>query len=611
MVTFGAAALRAPGALDRMGRSLSHRGPDDRQLLVDPRAALGTERLRITDPTPDAAQPFTDPSTRVWLSCNGAIYNAEALRTQYATYPFRSDSDVEPLLPLYLDLGVEAVAQIDGMFAIAVWDMNAQHLILARDRSGEKPLFYTNIDDEVWFASELQPLLEHPSLVRRLDRRALADYLRLGYAREPRTMLTGIRKVEAGTAIVFSARSTRVHRYWRPESIEPQDIAVPEARERLALLLQTAVAKQVVADVPVGVFTSGGLDSSLLALLASQARGTLGLHTFAVGFPDPSYDERAYAAQLAGYVGSRHIEVTADDDRLRDALDTISTRVAEPVADPAMLPTYLLAQAAREHVGVVLSGEGADELLGGYPTYVGHRLAPRFTSLPGLARRAIRSLVGRLPPSHAKVPLEFLLKRFTAHAAAGVLERHVAWFGTGLDTRVFLDRPLDDGDELFDYLPAEHDALRRVMLFDYRTYLPDNLLAKVDRATMLVSLEARSPFLDRDVVAFALGLPTELKVRKTHTKWLLKQLGERWLPQAIVRRRKRGLSVPVARWLNGRLRDYLDRLLAPERVRDGGLLDPALVAQLISEHRGNRANHARALWTLLILERWRERWLGA
>ncbi|MDH3455840.1 MAG: asparagine synthase C-terminal domain-containing protein, partial [Gemmatimonadota bacterium] len=415
-----------------------------------------------------------------------------------------------------------------------------------------------------------------------------------------------VHKIESGTAIVIDATGRTITRYWVPEDVPLTDLAADAAESTLETLLVQAVNKQVRADVPVGVFTSGGVDSALLAVLARDAVGARDLHTFTVGFEDASYDERAHAARLAQYVDSEHVEIALGEEGMQGAFDVVSERLAEPVADPAILPTYLLARVARQHVGVVLSGEGADELFGGYPTYLGHRHAPGFARLPAALRTALQVAADLLPPSESKVPLGFLLKRFVAHADRDLLTRHVAWFGTGLPDHLV---PPEHEEAAAQQRTTDGDPLRRVMLFDYLTYLPDNLLAKVDRATMLNSLEARSPFLDRDVVRFALGMNTDLKIRGTTTKWLLKRVAAHRLPRGIVHRRKGGLSVPVGRWLNEGLRAESDRLLAPERVREVGVLNAEPVRQLLFEHRSRRADHTRALWALLVLERWRERWI--
>lgn len=601
-----AGAADAASAFARMGPCLAHRGPDGRGERSDAFARLGVERLRVMDPLPRSDQPFADPSGAVWLACNGEIYNAAALRRRYAAYPYRSRSDVEPILPLYLDRGPAGLADIDGMFAIAIWDGPRRRLVLARDRAGEKPLFHARLGGTVWFASEIQALLQLPSLSRELDTAAVADLLSLGYVASPRTLFTAVRSLEPGTIVTCEGEREEVRRYWAPWDAPPLQLPEGAAARRLDSLLQDAVAKQVAADVPIGVFTSGGVDSGLLAAMAARLVGPGALHTFTVGFGEPSYDERAPAARLAQALGTRHHAVTCDDASRRDALETLTSRIAEPVADPAALPTYLLARAARDHVTAVLSGEGADELFGGYPTYVGHALAPRFSALPAPVRAGVTALVNALPASRRKVPLEYLLKRFVAAAHLEPVERHVAWFGTGQDPHCPSWRP----PPLPTPAGAAADPLRRILLFDYLTYLPNHLLVKVDRATMLASLEARSPYLDRDLTTFALGLDPALKIRGLTTKWLLKQVAARWLPGHVIRRRKRGLSVPLGAWINGGLRDEVDRLLAHERLEREGVLSAGRLRQLLSDHRQGARDHARALWPAIIFQYWRERWLG-
>ncbi len=602
----GGGSLRTPESFERMGARLTHRGPDGRGALTNDAARLGVERLRVVDPHPRSDQPFRDPSGTVWLACNGEIYNTADLRRRYADYPYRSRSDIEPILPLYLHRGPDGLTDLDGMFAIALWDASRCRLVLARDRAGEKPLFYTRTGPDVWFGSEIQALLEDPTRSRELDPAAVGDLTTLGYVRQPRTLFADIRSVEPGTVRTFEPRGDTAIRFWNPAEVSPQRHSVEDAERRLDRLLQGAVARQVAADVPIGVFTSGVVDSGLLAALAARLVGPGALHTFTVGFGERGYDERTPAARLARAVGTRHIAVVCDEPARREALEALTSRLAEPVADPAALPTYLLARTAREHVTAVLSGEGADELFGGYPTYLGHRAAPWFAGLPAPVRRALRRVVNALPPSSGKVPLEALLKRFVAGAALPPGERHVAWFGSGADD---LSVAGASAVTAFDAVSSD-DVLRCAMLFDYLTYLPNQLLVKVDRATMLASLEARSPYLDHRLTEFALALEPSLKVRGLTTKWLLKRVARRWLPRSVVRRRKRGLSVPVGAWINGSLRPEVDRLLAPARLRGEGVLHGDRVQHLLGEHRRGARDYARALWPLIIFQYWRERWLG-
>ncbi len=606
MVAENGNALRYPDIVEGMGESLRHRGPDGHAVLAHPNAVIGTERLRIIDIHERADQPFASPGAQVWLECNGEIYNAAEIRARYPDYPFRSHSDVETILPLYLERGTDAIAELDGMFGLAIWDNRTRTLLLARDRAGEKPLFYARPRSETLFASELQGLLRHPEVSRELDPIALAEYLKLGYVPEPRTMFRDIRRVEAGTFIRFTDDGETVVRYWDPQSFPIVDRAPRSAVRELRQLMERAVEKQVMSDVPVGVFISGGLDSSILATLAAKFIGVNRVHTFSAKFAETSYDESGDAAILASRIHTRHVPVRTDEQALGEALLKIVQSVAEPLADPAILPTFLLARAAREHVKVILSGEGADELFGGYPTYLGHKLAPKYDALPAFVRRAIRRSVERVPPSSRKVTLEFLLKRFVHDAERPWVERHLAWFGTGLSDEIFPTAPPALPE--MPSAPAGRDALTGSMLLDYRSYLRDNLLVKVDRATMLSSVEARAPFLDRDVTRFALSLPPQLRVRRLETKWALKKAAEAWLPRDVIYRRKRGLSVPIASWINVGLRSEVDRLLAPDRLRAQGLVNAGYVARLLDEHRAGRANHAKSLWAVVMLQYWLDRW---
>ncbi len=607
MVSERGAALRYPEVLDFMGELLRHRGPDGHAVFTNPDAVIGTERMRIIDIHERADQPFAAPGMQVWLECNGEIYNAAEIRARYPDYPYRSRSDVETIIPLYLEHGPAAVEQLDGMFGLAIWDSRTRALLLARDRAGEKPLFCARVGEEVLFASELQCILRHPEVSRELDPVAVEEYLRLGYVPEPRTMFRDVRRIEAGTYTIFGQVGQRTVRYWDPRSFPIEPISARDAVRETRRLIERAVEKQVMSDVPVGVFISGGMDSSILATLAAKFIGVDKVHTFSAKFAESSYDESEAAAVLAARIQTRHVPVRTDDETLLDALQHVVRGVAEPLADPAILPTFLLARAARERVKVILSGEGADELFGGYPTYLGHKLAPLYHALPSFARAALRRIVQRVPPSTRKVTLEFLLKRFVSDAEKPWRERHLAWFGTGLSSEIFAS-PLPPPSLGSDPSTGggEGGALTGAMLLDYLSYLRDNLLVKVDRATMLSSVEARAPYLDRDVTRFALSLPADIRVRRLETKWVLKKAAAAWLPKEVIYRRKRGLSVPIASWINGGLRSEVDRLLDPKRLGAEGMVNEQYVARLLREHRSGRANHAKPLWAVIMLQYWRE-----
>ncbi|HEY3220069.1 MAG TPA: asparagine synthase (glutamine-hydrolyzing) [Gemmatimonadales bacterium] len=584
------APLRHPDALARMATALRHRGPDGECIVGHDRARIGARRLAIMDLT-TGDQPFQSPDGKIWMVCNGEIYNAPALRREASAwrYPFRSHGDIETIVPFYERFGPDAVARLEGMFGLAVWDDARRRLVLARDRAGEKPLFWTDVDGELRFASEIQALLEFPDQPRRLNRKALSLYHALGYVPAPHTMFDGIHKLPPASLLIAEAGRTDIRSYW--SAAEAATRAATLSLDNTAELRDTllrAVKRELMSDVPLGVFTSGGLDSSLLVAAAARVIPGERIHTYAVHFTEAGYDESAYAEAVTHQIASVHHVVTADDESLGRALDVVSRSLAEPLGDPAVLPTWLLAEAAREHVKVILSGEGADELFGGYPTYLGHKFAERWQRVPRPLRQAVRWAVDRWPSSTGKMTLEYMLKQFLSATELPWLERHLTWLGAmAIEDGVIADLACK-----LDRFPHD-DPLNRVMWFDFLTYLPDDLLVKVDRATMLASVEARAPFLDREVMELVLPGPSPLKVRGLTTKAILKEAARGLVPAAVINRQKRGLSVPVARWLNTGLAPLADRLLD---------------TPLLAEHRTGRRNHARRLWPQLMLALWSERW---
>ena len=596
-VSLAGRPLRHPGCLPEMAAALAHRGPDGERIVGHDRARLGARRLAIMDLT-TGDQPFQSPDGAVWMVCNGEIYNAPDLRREAAAwgYPFRSTGDIETIVPHYGRAGAGAVGRLDGMFGLAIWDDDRARLILARDRAGEKPLFWTVVDGELRFASEVQALLVFPDQPRRLDRHAAGLYAAFGYVPSPRTMIAGINKLPPGTLLEASASGVTTSRYWSAaEAARAEDRLTSAADLRETLI--GAVRRELMSDVPVGVFTSGGLDSSFLAAAAARAMPGQRIHTYAARFAASGYDESDFAAAVTRDIRSVHHAVAADEASLTRAFEVVTARLAEPVGDPAILPTYLLAEAARQDVKVVLSGEGADELFGGYPTYLGHRAAGIFQGLPGPVRGAVAGLIRRWPASSGKVTVEFLLKQFVVAALRPPLERHLAWFGALGPT----PEAVALCEELLAGFPERPD-LDRMLWLDFLTYLPDNLLVKVDRGTMLASIEARAPFLDRQVLELALPMRSSRKVRGWRTKAILKEAAAGLVPAYVIGRRKRGLSVPVAAWLTGALAERADRYFTAPRL--GGERVPALWA----EHRSGRANHARKLWPILMAEIWADHW---
>ena len=589
----GDAPLRHPDVLPRMAAALRHRGPDGECIVGHERARIGARRLAIMDLT-TGDQPFQSPDGTIWMVCNGEIYNAPELRRQASVpdwrYPFRSRGDIETIVPFYERFGPDAVARLEGMFGLAVWDDARRRLVLARDRAGEKPMFWTEIDGELRFASEIQALLEFPDQPRRLNQKGLSLYRALGYVPAPYTMFDGIHKLPPASLLIAEPGRITIRPYWSPAAAasKPSTLSQRGGAVQLREVLLRAVRRELMSDVPLGVFTSGGLDSSLLVAAAARSIPGERIHTYAVRFTEAGYDESAYAEAVTHDIATVHHVVTADDESLTRALEVVSAALAEPLGDPAVLPTWLLADAAREHVKVILSGEGADELFGGYPTYLGHKYAERWQRVP----RPFRSVVGwaadRWPSSTGKMTLEYMLKQFFAASERPWVERHLAWLGA---------LAIEDGvvAELACKLNGfpHDDALNRVMWLDYLTYLPDDLLVKVDRATMLASVEARAPFLDRELMELVLPVPSRIKVRGLTTKAILKEAARGLVPDRVIDRRKRGLSVPVARWLNTGLAPLADRVLD---------------TPLLVEHRTGRRNHARRLWPQLMLALWSERW---
>jgi asparagine synthase (glutamine-hydrolysing) len=597
-VSLSGAPLKHPDCLSAMAAALAHRGPDGERIVGHERARVGARRLAIMDLT-TGDQPFQSPDQAVWMVCNGEIYNAPQLRREgtLAGYPFRSTGDIETIVPLYQRSGPDAVARLEGMFGLALWDDRRARLVLARDRAGEKPLFWTEIAGELRFASEIQALLVYPDQPRRLNTVAASLYGALGYVPAPHTLFAGVSKLPPAHVLVVDRAGPVLRPYWDAAAAARAPSRLDDPATLRAVLLR-AVERELMSDVPVGVFTSGGLDSSLLAAAAARVKTAEEIHTYAVQFAEPGYDESPHAAAVTHHIRTTHHVVTADDAALERAFAVVTGALAEPVGDPAVLPTYLLAEAAREHVKVVLSGEGADELFGGYPTYLGHTATLGYLRLPAALRRAARWAVERLPTSTGKVTLEFLLKQFVAAADLPALERHLTWFGA-------LGPVAGTVPEIACRLTGfpQGDPLNRILWLDFLTYLPDNLLVKVDRGTMLASIEARAPYLDREVMELALPAPSALKVRGFTTKAILKEAARGLVPDAVIRRRKRGLSVPVARWLNTGLAALADRHLARPRLFPG-----APTGRLLAEHRAGQRNNARKLWPVLMAELWGERW---
>ncbi|HZU59472.1 MAG TPA: asparagine synthase (glutamine-hydrolyzing) [Solirubrobacteraceae bacterium] len=599
--------------LERMSATLVHRGPDGGGVHVDGPAGLAARRLAIID-LAHGDQPMLAGDGQVCVVQNGEILNHLELRAGLEAQGtvFRTRCDTEVLLHLYLRDGPGFVSQLRGMFAVALWDRRQRLLMLARDRFGIKPLYYEVRDGRLAFASELKGLTAQPDFPGQVDREAVHSFLAFNSIPAPLSIFQGVRKLKPGHLLTCTPEGTSIERFARPAPAPAQELRTESAAQLAAELrgrLAESVRAHLLADVPVGVLLSGGVDSSGLAALAAQQSGER-ISTFSIGFRERSFDELELARQVAARYGTDHHELVVSP-QVAELLPRLVGAFDEPFADSSALPTYLVSQLAAQHVKVVLSGEGGDELFGGYETYAADLLAGRVGPLA--ARLA--PLVDRLPSSNARVSLEYRAKRFTRAAARPPLERHHGWkeiFSDSQRDQLLQARWRDPG---FDPLgpwrerfaeTEQAPLLARLQDVDLGIYLADDLLVKTDRMSMVHSLEARVPYLDPVVSELALALPTPLKVRGLAKKRLLRAALEPLVPEGILRARKRGFSIPAAAWLRDELAPLARELLSPDRTRRQGYFEPAVVGRLLDEHLGRRQDHSRQLWGLMCFSMWAE-----
>ena len=608
------------GVVEAMTRALVHRGPDDEGFFLDGPLALGMRRLAIIDPA-GGHQPIGSEDGRVQVVFNGEIYNHRALRRdlEAAGHRFRTRADTEVVVHGYEVHGDRVLDHLNGMFGLALWDARARRLLLARDRLGVKPLYWTRIPEGIAFASELKSLLLHPAVERRFDEESLPQYLAWEYIPAPRTPFTGIHKLPPAALLTIDASGPRQEIYWQLKPEAPITDA-REAEEGLRAHLERSVRLQMEADVPVGAFLSGGLDSSALVATLCAVRGGP-VHTFSIGFDEAAFDEIGHARKVAAALGTVHREEILRPDCL-DLVHRAAGFLDEPFADNSILPTYLVSRVARESVKVALSGDGGDELFAGYDHYKATRLLEGYARIPLPVRRGALALLGRdverRPTTRAGVRrrlrrLEAALEQpaFLAQARfmvrsrdevrAALLDQGPGGAAAGWAepfAAVVRDSPFPPG-------------LAHQQFIDLKTFLAEDILFKTDRASMAVSLEARVPYLDHELVAFAFRLAPALKLRGFVGKWILRRAFRNRLPASILRRRKSGFSVPIAAWLRGDLRALACDLLESRRVARQGLFDARRTAAILEEHLDGRADHARLLWALVMFQLWHERWSAA
>ena len=584
---------------------LVHRGPDGHWIKADHAASFGMARLTIRGLT-SGEQPLTDAASGVMVICNGEIDNHLALREWLAERgrPVEQDTDVAVLPGLYLELGEAFVEKLIGAFAIAVWDPRQSKLLLIRDRAGERPLFYSLENGVATFASQLAAMaVSHPE-PQAINNPAVRRYLQLGYFPAPDSPLEGVIKVGPAECVTLSAEGIQTTRYWRwPRAHQPK---IDRSQAAFDTVFRNAVWRQSEVDVPVGLFLSGGVDSSLIAAVARSLHPEKSLTAYGLRFREDSFDEGQFAEQVASDLGIEYIPVWVTPNDIPRLLKDVIRTSGEPLADPAWIPTALLSERAAQDIRISLSGEGADELFGGYPTYFGAGFAERYALLPPGLRRFIRDQVERWPPSDKKVTLSFLLKRFVQGDTLDGVARHVLWnssIAPGILARLGLSPELQPWSA-----PGGESLLDQIQHYDLERSLAEGLLTKADRASMHSALELRAPFLDQAVMEFAAALTPDQRVKGIQTKVFLKQYASRYLPKDIVYRKKRGLSVPLSSWLREPLRDWVEHALG-RPVLDRIGLDRHAALELMNEHLQRQADHGRAIWALVVMSEWLA-WLG-
>jgi asparagine synthase (glutamine-hydrolysing) len=598
----------------RQAHAQRHRGPDDRDVWCEGPVALGQRRLSIVDLSPGGHQPMPNEDRSIWVTFNGELYNWPEVRPQLAArgHAFRGNSDTEMLLHLWEEKGPGLLADLRGMFAFALYDTRQRTLLLARDRLGKKPLFYHDDGRRIVFASELKSLMLDPSVPREADPRSIADFLTFQYVPSPQSIFRGVRKLPPGHRLVCDADGPRVERYWSlPVGADPS-LSPEDAVARLRELLAEAVRIRLMSDVPLGAFLSGGIDSSVVVALMAQASSTP-VKTFSIGFDSADYSELEHARAVAKHLGTEHHELVVKPQAL-EMMPRLVWGMDEPFSDASMLPTYHVAEMARRHVTVALSGDGGDEAYAGYTTYAWARDYARADVIPAPLRRLLASPAALLAPDHG-------MGRKLRRLGLGVADRHLE-VGAHFAPRELAGvlaaslRKGIPGHDPFLAARAVHERARRVvgavpalLHLDALTYMTDDVLVKVDRTSMLNSLEVRAPLLDHVVLEFVARMPFEYKLRGDVTKWALREVARPLLPPAILQRGKQGFGVPLQHWFGQEFGRLAREVLLDRRCRDRGWLDPRGVEALLAGGGLREERRAKQVFTLVCLELWAQTWL--
>lgn len=610
--------------LRKMNQTITHRGPDEDGYYVKDSIGLASRRLSIID-LASGTQPIENEDGTIRIVFNGEIYNYKDLRNYLEKHGhlFQTQSDTEVILHLYEEFGTDSLQYLDGIFGFAIWDEKKQELLLARDRMGIKPMYYTHLPDwQFIFGSELKAILANPAVERKIDLVSLNEYLSYEYVPSPRTIIRNVWRLEAGHFLIFNRRGVEIRSYdnisfRQSESRPPVDWR--DYSSALYKTLHSAVARELVSDVPVGVLLSGGLDSSTIAaLMVDLYPGKV--ESFTIGFEENSFDESKYAQQVAKHLNTQHNEMILTSRKATELVSEISNFIDEPFADSSIIPTYLLSRFARQKVKVVLGGDGGDELFAGYPTVLSHRLIEYYERvMPWFARAYIAPRVmEKLSVSFDNISLDFRIRRFLSGRGVPLITRHQRWLGSFVDEEKasllqnWIHPVLRDTYYQSYQYASECDAkipLNQILYNDLKTYLEGDILYKVDRASMAASLEVRVPFLNREVVQFANNLPLNLKLHNFTGKFLLKKMMEGRLPNEIINRPKKGFNMPVAYWLSSNLKEFMLDMFSPSFIKRQNLFNVSYIQQLTNEHFEHRKDNRKLLWTLLMFQIWYQNYI--
>ncbi|HYG12397.1 MAG TPA: asparagine synthase (glutamine-hydrolyzing) [Pyrinomonadaceae bacterium] len=607
----------------RMCEAIRHRGPDEDGFYHGEGVGLAMRRLAIID-LKSGQQPMHNADRTAWIVFNGEIYNYKEVRARLEElgHHFHTDCDTEVVIHAYDEYGAECPRHLRGMFAFAIWNERTEELFLARDRVGKKPLLYARVDDGLVFGSEFSALLQHPQVGREVNREAIHYYLTFMCVPAPLTAYRDIHKLEPGHTLRYTRDGQiKTERYWQPDFSRKTRMSEEEAGERAVEILREAVRVRLMSEVPLGAFLSGGVDSSAVVALMSEV-SSAPVKTFSIGFEEQDFSELHHARRVAEHVGAEHHEFIVRPDAM-EVLPTLVEHYGEPYADSSAIPTYYVSRETRRHVTVALNGDGGDECFAGYERYAAMKLAGKYRGVPGLLREGlIKPAVALYPTSETRRSRARDLKRFLDAASLPTVERYMRWVSV-------LDTPAKDALYTDDFRRemAAHNAADFIapwfahangaglvdasLLADTMTYLPNDLLVKVDIASMAVSLEARSPFLDHHVIEFAASLPENLKLRGLTTKYLLKRVLAKLLPAENLQRRKMGFGVPIGHWLRGEMQKFLRDTLLSEKALGRGFFKPEAVTRMVELHTRGERDHAHQLWTLLMLELWFERFIDS